>query len=139
MRACRRGSTRFVLPRKCLQRWKSPDGTRPERSMEIGFIGVGTMGFHMVRRLIEAGHKLIVHDTRREAVDRVTKLGAKAGASPRDVADRVESVMASLPTVDASIAVATGKGGVIEGKKVRRFIDLSTIGARAAKRIAEAL
>ena len=26
--------------------------------MEIGFIGVGRMGFHMVRRLIEAGHTL---------------------------------------------------------------------------------
>jgi 3-hydroxyisobutyrate dehydrogenase-like beta-hydroxyacid dehydrogenase len=107
--------------------------------MEIGFIGAGTMGFHMVRRLIEAGHKLVVHDTRREAIDRVTKLGAKAASSARDVADRVETVMASLPSVDASIDVATGKGGVIEGKKVRRFVDLSTIGARAAKRIAETL
>ena len=30
--------------------------------MDIGFIGLGKMGFPMARRLVEAGHKLIVHD-----------------------------------------------------------------------------
>jgi 3-hydroxyisobutyrate dehydrogenase-like beta-hydroxyacid dehydrogenase len=107
--------------------------------MEIGFIGVGTMGFHMGRRLIEAGHKLVVFDSRPEAVDRLTKLGASAASSSREVADRTETVMASLPSVDTVLAVATGKDGVIEGKKVKRFVDLSTTGARMAKRIAEAL
>lgn len=107
--------------------------------MEIGFIGLGTMGFHMARRLIEAGHSLVVYDTRSDAVARLTKLGASAAASPRDVADRVETVMASLPSVDAVFAVAAGKDGVVEGKKARRFVDLSTTGARMAVRVAEAL
>ncbi|MBV8747601.1 MAG: NAD(P)-binding domain-containing protein, partial [Xanthobacteraceae bacterium] len=30
--------------------------------MEIGFIGLGNMGFHMARRLVEAGHQLVVSD-----------------------------------------------------------------------------
>jgi 3-hydroxyisobutyrate dehydrogenase-like beta-hydroxyacid dehydrogenase len=107
--------------------------------MEIGFIGLGTMGFHLTRRLIEAGHRLVVHDTRPEAVARLTKLGAASAASPKDAADRAETVMASLPSLAAVLAVATGKDGVIEGKKVRRFVDLSTTGARMAARIAEAL
>ena len=51
--------------------------------MEIGFIGVGTMGFHMGRRLIEAGHKLMVFDTRPEAIERLVKLGASAASSSR--------------------------------------------------------
>jgi hypothetical protein len=107
--------------------------------MEIGFVGLGTMGFHMTRRLIEAGHKLVVYDTRPEAVERLTKLGATAATSPKDVADRVETVMASLPSLDIVWAVAAGKDGVIEGKKIRRFVDLSTSGARMALRISEAL
>ena len=107
--------------------------------MEIGFVGLGTMGFHMARRLIEAGHALIVYDTRPEAVARVTKLGAASAASPKDVADRAETVMVSLPSLDAVWTVAAGKDGVIEGTKVRRFVDLSTSGARMAVRIAEAL
>ena len=107
--------------------------------MEIGFIGLGTMGFHMSRRLIEAGHKLTVFDIRSDAVARLTSLGAVAAKSAREVASRAETVMASLPSPEASLAVATGKDGVIEGTRVRRFLDLSTTGARMAVRIAEAL
>jgi hypothetical protein len=32
--------------------------------------------------------------------------------------------MASLPTPDVVLKVATGPDGVIEGKRVRRFVDL---------------
>ena len=94
--------------------------------MDIGFIGLGQMGFHMARRLVEAGHGVTVFDTRREAVDRLIALGARAAGSPRTMADQVETVMASLPTPDIVLAVATGADGVIEGKRVRRFVDLST-------------
>ena len=107
--------------------------------MDIGFIGLGQMGFHMARRLLEAGHRVIVFDTRREAIDRLTALGAQAAGSPRAIADEAETVMASLPTPDIVLAVATGADGVIEGKRVRRFVDLSTTGAVMAKRIFTAL
>ena len=107
--------------------------------MEIGFIGLGNMGFPMARRLIEAGHALTVFDTRGEAVDRLVATGAQAAASPKDVADRTETVMASLPSLRASLEVATGARGVIEGKRVKRFIDLSTIGSAMAVRIHDLL
>jgi 3-hydroxyisobutyrate dehydrogenase-like beta-hydroxyacid dehydrogenase len=107
--------------------------------MDIGFIGLGKMGFPMARRLIEAGHRLTVFDTQRAAVDRLVALGAKAGASPKDIADEIETVMASLPSLQASLDVATGKGGVIEGKRVRRFVDLSTVGSQMAVKIHDLL
>jgi 3-hydroxyisobutyrate dehydrogenase-like beta-hydroxyacid dehydrogenase len=103
--------------------------------MDIGFIGLGNMGFPMARRLIEAKHQLIVFDTRKEVVDKLVALGAQAASSPKDVADRAETVMASLPSLQASLEVATGKGGVIEGKRVKRFVDLSTVGSQMAVRI----
>jgi 3-hydroxyisobutyrate dehydrogenase-like beta-hydroxyacid dehydrogenase len=107
--------------------------------MDIGFIGLGQMGFHMARRLVEAGHRVMVFDVRSEAIDRLTALGAQSAASPRAMADEVETVMASLPTPDIVLAVATGPDGVIEGRRVRRFVDLSTTGAVMAKRIFAAL
>jgi len=103
--------------------------------MEIGFIGLGKMGYPMARRLIEAGHQLTVFDTSKEALDRLVALGAQAAASPKDIADRCESVLASLPSLQASLDVATGAGGVIEGKRVKRFVDLSTVGSQMAVRI----
>ena len=107
--------------------------------MEIGFIGLGKMGFPMARRLVEAGHQLIVFDQRKEAVDKLVALGAKAASSPKDVADRAETVLASLPSLQASLDVATGANGVIEGKRVKRFVDLSTVGSHMAVRIHDLL
>lgn len=107
--------------------------------MDIGFIGLGKMGLPMARRLIEAGHHLIVFDARKEAVEALVARGAEAATSPKDVADRAETVMASLPSLQASLDVATAAGGVIEGKRVRRFVDLSTVGSQMAVRIHDLL
>src|SRR6202158_3829950 len=107
--------------------------------MDIGFIGLGKMGFPMARRLIEANHQLVVFDQRQEAVDRLVALGAQAASSPKDIADRAETVLASLPSLQASLEVATGAGGVIEGKRVKRFVDLSTVGSHMAVRIHDLL
>ncbi len=107
--------------------------------MEIGFIGLGNMGQPMARRLIEAGHQLTVYDTRNDAVAPLVALGARHASSPQDVADRVETVMASLPEPRIVTKVATGEGGVIHGKRVKRFIDLSTTGSRAAIEVAAVL
>jgi len=107
--------------------------------MEIGFIGLGNMGFPMARRLIEARHRLVVFDRRREVADRLVALGAQAASSPKEVADRAETVLASLPSLQASLEVATGKDGVIEGRRVKRFVDLSTVGSHMAVRIHELL
>ena len=107
--------------------------------MDIGFIGLGNMGQPMARRLIEAGHRLVIYDTRNDAVAPLVALGAQLASSPADVADRVETVMASLPSLQISEKVATGEGGVIHGKRIKRFIDLSTTGSRVAARIAAEL
>ena len=104
--------------------------------MDIGFIGLGNMGQPMARRLIEAGHKLIVYDTRNDAVAPLVALGAQLAFSPADVADRVETVMASLPSLQISEKVAIGKGGVIQGKRIQRLVDLSTTGATVSAKIA---
>jgi len=100
--------------------------------MEIGFIGLGNMGGPMSRRLVAAGHKLTVFDTRREAMEPLIKLGAEAAKSPADVADRVETVMTSLPSLDIGMKVVNGEDGIIRGNRVRRYVDLSTTGSRAA-------
>lgn len=98
--------------------------------MTIGFIGLGNMGLPMASRLVGAGHRLVVFDVRADAVARLTELGADAAASAREVAERAETVLASLPTPAVSTAVATE---VSAGSAVRRYVDLSTVGSAAAQ------
>ena len=107
--------------------------------MDVGFIGLGNMGFPMARRLIQENHDVIAFDTRSAALERVVALGARAASSPKDVANRAETVMASLPAPAASIEVATGDAGVIEGSRIKRYVDLSTVGSQTAVRIHDRL
>lgn len=100
--------------------------------MEVGFIGLGNMGFPMARRLIQHGHDVVAFDTRGAALDRIVASGARAAASPKEVADGAETVMASLPTPAASLEVATG---LTEGARIKRYVDLSTVGSRTAAQI----
>ncbi|OBI35435.1 NAD(P)-dependent oxidoreductase [Mycobacterium colombiense] len=103
--------------------------------MDVGFIGLGNMGFPMACRLIEEKHDVVAFDTRGEALERVVALGARPASSPKEVADHAETVLASLPTPGASLEVATGPAGVIEGARVKRYVDLSTVGSQMAVQI----
>ena len=97
------------------------------------------MGFPMATRLLEAGNRLVVYDTRDNVIQRIVASGAQAASAPKEVADRVETVLASLPSVQASVDVAAGSDGVIAGSKVERFVDLSTTGSPTAQQISEQL
>ena len=88
--------------------------------MDIGFIGLGNMGAHMARRLVQAGHKVFIYDTRQEAIGDIAALGGIALRSPKEVADSAETVMVSLPTPDIVLKVATGPDGDANPNQVER-------------------
>lgn len=105
----------------------------------LGFVGVGRMGGRMCRRLIQAGYQLTVFDTSEEVVRPLVEMGAERADSPAAVASTAEIVLASLPTPPVVQAVALGPNGIIEGTRVKTFIDVSTTGSVYAKRVAEGL
>ncbi|SPM34614.1 3-hydroxyisobutyrate dehydrogenase or related beta-hydroxyacid dehydrogenase [Mycobacterium rhizamassiliense] len=107
--------------------------------MKIGFIGLGNMGFPMATRLLGEKHDVVAFDTSGAALDRIVALGAQPAASPKEVADRAETVLASLPTPAVCLEVATGATGVIEGSSVKRYVDLSTAGSQTAVQIHDLL
>lgn len=104
-----------------------------------GFVGVGRMGTPMSTRLLDAGHKVCVYDTSREAVANLEAKGAVGAASPAEVADRADVVFLSLPTPEIVNAVSLGPKGIIEGSRAKRVVDFSTIGPRMAKIVAAAM
>lgn len=107
--------------------------------MQIGFVGLGNMGFPMVKRLLGAGYEVVVFDRRADVADAAAALGARALTSPKAVADQADTVLASLPSPAASIDVATGSDGVVHGVRARTFVDFSTVGSRTAATVSDAL
>ncbi|RNF39779.1 NAD(P)-dependent oxidoreductase [Planococcus salinus] len=105
----------------------------------IGFIGLGNMGHHMVTRLLERGYKLALYDINTEVLKSFEGEGVQIASSPRDVGDKAECVLVSLPTPAIVKGVALSSDGVIEGKKVEIFVDLSTTGKEMAETIAAGL
>lgn len=107
--------------------------------MEIGFIGLGNMGLPMSRRLLAAGHKLIVCDLDPGRVQRLVAEGAESQPRPASVAALAETIMTSLPSPAALEAVALGPDGIAGGGRVRRLVDLSTVGPQTSRRVASTL
>lgn len=105
----------------------------------IGFIGLGRMGGPMSTRLLKAGYQVIVHDVSPEAIERLVGEGAEAAGSPREVAERSDIVLTSLPTPPIVEETALGKDGIVEGARAQILIDVSTTGPSTATRVAEGL
>ncbi|MBV8614095.1 MAG: NAD(P)-dependent oxidoreductase, partial [Acetobacteraceae bacterium] len=66
---------------------------------DIGFVGVGNMGWPMAARLVGAGFSVHVNDRRREVADNfVQQVGGDAPDSLRETASRSEAIVTILPT-----------------------------------------
>jgi 3-hydroxyisobutyrate dehydrogenase-like beta-hydroxyacid dehydrogenase len=105
--------------------------------MNVGFIGLGTMGRHMARNLQKGGHKLVVYDVRREAAEPHIEAGATWAASPRAVAEAADIVFTSLPgPVEVEAVALDEKGGLIAGLTADKvYFDLSTNSPTLVRRI----
>src|SRR5437773_8675049 len=101
-----------------------------ERSdpMQLGFVGTGTMGYQMVRCLLEAGHQLTVYDLRREATANLCELGARWAETPRTVAAASEVVFTSLPgPAEVEQGVLDPVTGILAGLRPGgAYIDMTT-------------
>jgi 2-hydroxy-3-oxopropionate reductase len=106
----------------------------------IGFIGLGTMGTPMVRRLLNGGYPVTVWARRREAVAPLAEAGARAGESPSDVASKSDIVMTMVTDTAAVEEVILGERGVVRGTRPGALVvDHSTIAPDGARRVARML
>ena len=67
----------------------------------VGIVGIGIMGTAMMRNLLRDGFEVVGYDVAEEAMARLAEAGGIDAASPRDVAEKAEILITSLPNVDA--------------------------------------
>lgn len=106
--------------------------------MKIGFIGTGNMGLPMAEQLVDGGHDLTVYDVREEAMQPLLKRQARRADGVQQMADEVETIFVSLPTLEALRNVCIGEDGVIHGKSVKTLVNTCTVGVPLVEEIATA-
>jgi 2-hydroxy-3-oxopropionate reductase len=102
--------------------------------LTVGYIGLGLMGKSIARNILKAGFPLVVHNRSRAAVDELVAEGAKAAASPAEVAGQVDVVFTNLPDTPDVEKVVLGEGGIIDAARPGLiWVDNSTIKPAVAR------
>src|SRR5690349_1548026 len=102
-------------------------------AMQIGFIGLGTMGANMAANLQKAGFDLVINDIRPDAGAQHLAAGAEWADSARQVAERSDVVFTSLP---GPPEVRDVSRQLLEGfKPGSAYFDLSTSSPTLARQI----
>ena len=107
--------------------------------MDAGFLGVGNMGLPMAGKLLDGGHTLTVFDIRESAMQPLLDRQARKADSPKDLADKCETVFVSLPTLAAFRAVVFGDNGLIQGKAMKTLVNTCTVGVPFVDEIVQAM
>ncbi len=96
--------------------------------MKIGIAGTGRMGTAIGQRLIGLGHELTVWNRTAEKTQALAAAGAKAVATPVNVAEDSEVIITILTDAAAIDAAYLGKDGLLSGNVTGKlFIEMSTV------------
>lgn len=105
--------------------------------MDVGFIGLGSMGRGMARNLLKAGHRLSVYNRSRGPADELTREGALKAATPAAVGGDI--VVTMLADDTALESVVLGSAGLVTGmRRGAVHLSMSTVSVALSDRLEEA-
>lgn len=107
--------------------------------LKVGLIGAGNMGQPMALHMLDEGVDLTVCDLNAAAIAPLVERGARVAATPLELANTCEVIIASMPSRAASLAVALGDQGVVHGSALRVYVETSTLGSGTIEAIANGL
>src|SRR5712671_1365040 len=115
-------------------------GAKVRKAEELGYLGLGMMGFPMSRRLIQAGYDVSVWNRSTAKATALVEAGAKLAPRPCDIAASAGIIFMCLTDAAAVEEVVFGRDGLAtvagSGKLV---VDFSSIHPDAARAIAARL
>src|SRR5258708_21410344 len=107
--------------------------------MRIGFVGLGTMGGPMARRLAAQGHQVTGYDVDAARAVRAREGGVTLATSPGGAAESADAVLSSLPDPAALRRAYLGGDGVLSTVKAgATLLDLSTVDPDTWREVAAA-
>jgi 3-hydroxyisobutyrate dehydrogenase len=113
---------------------------RTNPGAKLGYLGLGMMGFPMSRRLVEAGHDVMVWNRSKAKAAALVELGAKPATSPREMAERCDIIFMCVTDAVAVEDVVFGAEGLATADgRGKLVVDFSSIHPDAARTIATRL
>jgi len=107
--------------------------------MQIGFIGIGLMGFPMAKNLLKSGYKLKAFNRSQDKAERLKEFGAELSTSIKDAVTSSDVIIAML-TDDAAVEKVMGSDEFISNiKESATVIDMSSVNPVITKKYAEIL
>lgn len=107
---------------------------------ELGFVGLGTMGSRVAKRLLDAGHHLTGHNRTRARAEWLIDIGMKWADTPREVAERADITLSMVTGTLAVRAIAEGPDGIISGLGPGKvWVEMSTVGSDTSRELAAAV
>jgi 3-hydroxyisobutyrate dehydrogenase len=96
--------------------------------MRIGIAGLGRMGSAIAERLIEVGHEVVVWNRSPGKAKPLVDAGARAAATPAELAGESEALITILTDAKAVDAVYRGPSGLLSGDIAGKLvIEMSTV------------
>jgi 3-hydroxyisobutyrate dehydrogenase len=106
-------------------------------ALRVGFIGLGNVGGQLAGNLLRHGIDLTVRDLDPERVGALVARGARAAASPGELAAGVDVVITCLPSPGACAAVMEEPDGVLGALSAGKiWLEMSTTDHAEARRLA---
>lgn len=106
----------------------------------VAVVGLGGMGSRIARRLLDAGHDVVVWNRTPEKADELVARGAAQAATPAEATGRAEAVMTMVADPAALRAVVEGPHGIAAGAGGdTTVIEMSTVGPKAVAELATKL
>ncbi|WP_413988330.1 NAD(P)-dependent oxidoreductase [Labrys okinawensis] len=103
--------------------------------MQIGFAGLGNMGFAMAANLVKAGHEVLAWNRSKVPVERLAALGAKEAATPAEAAQA--GIFVTMLADDASTRSILEEGGALAALKSGAVhVCMATVSVAFAKEMA---
>jgi 3-hydroxyisobutyrate dehydrogenase-like beta-hydroxyacid dehydrogenase len=102
----------------------------------VAVVGLGAMGSRIARKLVDAGHEVVVWNRTRSHAAQLVAAGALEAESPAEAASRADAVITSVAGPEALRAVTEGPEGVVAGAQGATLIEMSTVGPAAISRLA---
>ena len=104
---------------------------------QLGFLGLGIMGYPMAQHLLAAGHEVALWSHTSSKTKELAKEGkGTACATPREVAERADYIFYCVGDTDMAREITLGKNGLLEGiRKGSITCDCSTISPATSKQI----